>query len=43
MGYGGGCIDSMDDVKIPGVADLSLDEPELESVEGQNIDDDHSV
>ncbi|KAL6527847.1 hypothetical protein OROMI_029658 [Orobanche minor] len=39
----GDAIDSMDDIGILGIANLSLDEPELESVlfgderEGQNI------
>ncbi|KAL8528684.1 hypothetical protein ACS0TY_006219 [Phlomoides rotata] len=45
----GDAFDSMDDVGILGIANLSLDEPELESVlfcdegEGPNNDDDHPI
>ncbi|KAL8520444.1 hypothetical protein ACS0TY_011100 [Phlomoides rotata] len=45
----GDAFDSMDDVGILGIANLSLDEPELESVlfgdEGErpNNDDDHLI
>ncbi|KAL8474026.1 hypothetical protein ACS0TY_030759 [Phlomoides rotata] len=40
-------FDSMDDVGILGSANLTLDEPELESIlfgdEGANNDDDHPI